>query len=279
MRLRVLEWLTPATDVPGGRPPLLLLHGGMAHAGWWQPLAPLLEGFVRPFAFDRRGHGDSDWLDPTRYGWERDVADVRRVMRALDPGPWLIAGHSQGGLLAADLAARGDAPLAAIILLDVPLHPTGQRLKRAGDGFRKLPQLRYPSLDDAIRTFKPFPAPHRISPAVLQSIARESFKPTEDGGHTSKFHWQVFRADRDGTQRHPLADFADRLAGIRVPALCLRGAESTILSPEDHADMAARIPRASAVEIPDSTHNLHAEQPERIASAIRSFVASLQGRF
>src|SRR4029450_1007813 len=67
LRLWVRTW-------PGEGSPLMLLHGGMAHSGWWDTLAPELTPCCRPHAFDRRGHGESEWADPTRYGWGRGLA-------------------------------------------------------------------------------------------------------------------------------------------------------------------------------------------------------------
>lgn len=245
----------------------------MAHARWFDPLAPLLAREFRPFALDRRGHGDSDWTSPERYGWQRDLDDLIHTLTTLDPGPWVLAGHSQGGLLAADLAARRLHPIAALVLLDVPLHPSGARLRRTGDGFRRMPQLRWPTLEDAVRAFRPFPSPHCVPQDILAEIARVSFKPTEDGGWTSKFHWKVFQRDAS-KEPSPLAHFAERLGDIEVPTLCLRGAESTILTPEEHREMATRIPRASACEIPATTHNLHVEAPAAVAEAVIGFARS-----
>jgi len=251
-------------------PPLLLLHGGMAHARWFDWLGPLLASAYRPIALDRRGHGDSDWTEPERYGWERDLADVAAVCGALDPGPWTVVGHSQGGLIAAALAARRPGWVGALVLLDVPLHPTGPRLRRTGEALRKVPQLRWPSLEDAARSFRPFPTPHRIPEDALRHLARASFKPTGDGGYTSKFHWKIFQ--RNGAREaNPLARFADELRDIAVPTLCLRGAESSILTPEEHAEMARRIPSARAVEISRATHNVHVEEPESVAREILEF--------
>ena len=41
-----------------GRPGLVLVHGGAAHSGWWDHVAPLL-GTHRVVAPDLSGHGDS----------------------------------------------------------------------------------------------------------------------------------------------------------------------------------------------------------------------------
>jgi pimeloyl-ACP methyl ester carboxylesterase len=243
----------------------------MAHARWFDPLAPRLAPALHPYALDRRGHGDSDWADPERYGWDRDLADLTGAMRALDPRPWVLLGHSQGGLIAADIAARGLHPIAALILLDIPLHPAGEKLRQTGAGFRRIPQIRWPSLDDAVRGFRPFPAPHRVPRDVLEPIARASFKPSDDGGWTSKFHWKVFQRDRT-KEGSPLADFAEHLRSIAAPTLCLRGSDSTILSRDEHREMTARIPGAVGIEISGTTHNLHVESPEAVAEAVLEFV-------
>jgi len=44
-----------------GRPPLLFLHGGSAHAHWWDFVAPAFTEHFHVMALDQRGHGDSQW--------------------------------------------------------------------------------------------------------------------------------------------------------------------------------------------------------------------------
>lgn len=263
-----------AQDPGGAASPLLLLHGGMAHAGWWGPLVRALGPEVRVFAPDRRGHGRSDWADLERYGWEIDLRDMERVADVLDPGSWVVVGHSQGALLAAHLALRSRIALGGLVLLDAPLEPRAPSLVRAGKSFRRVPQLRYRSLESAMRRFQPYPAPHHVPSEVLREIARESFKPCDDGkGYVSCFHWRRFQAV-DGPE-HPLTHFADDIRRIEVPTLVLRAAESTILSAADHAEFVRRLPRGRGIEIPGVTHSLHVEDPAALAAALRLFVSEL----
>ncbi|MBV8053650.1 MAG: alpha/beta fold hydrolase, partial [Deltaproteobacteria bacterium] len=42
-----------------GRSPLLFLHGGSAHAHWWDFVAPAFTEHFHVMALDQRGHGDS----------------------------------------------------------------------------------------------------------------------------------------------------------------------------------------------------------------------------
>lgn len=254
-------------------PPILLLHGGMAHARWFDFMGPLLAPLGRPFAMDRRGHGESDWTEREGYGWERDVADIGEIARRLDEGPWVLVGHSQGGILAADLAARRGIPLRALVLLDVPLFLGTPAMRHAGERLSKIPQMHWPTLDAACAGFRPYPLPHLIPDGRLAQLARSSFKPNGEGGFTSRFHWKVFRADPKGG---PGSGFAERIRRIAAPTLCLRGAASTILSADDHAETVRRIPLGQPVVIPAATHHLHVEQPHAVAGAIADFLSGIE---
>lgn len=255
--------------------PLLLLHGGMGHSRWWDFVAPALTDVAHPVALDRRGHGESDWADPESYGWERDLLDVEEAMRRLSPLPWSLAGHSQGGLLAVHLATRGNVEIRELILLDVPLEPQSPSLQRAGQAFRRIPQIRYPSLEAALQRFQPFPSQHRVPPDVLDYLARHSFKPADDGDGdelVSRFHWKSYQRDRS-REGNPLADHRERLHAIAVPVLSVRGGESTILSRDDQTELLRILRDGRGVEIPHATHSLHAEQPALVAQAMRAFLS------
>jgi len=268
LRLHVADFGGPDAAMP-----TLLLHGGMAHAGWWDPLATRLAERLHPFGLDRRGHGRSDWAELAKYGWETDLRDAERIAGELDPRPWLVVGHSQGGLIAVHLAVRAKMSIAAMVILDAPLHPGAQSLRRAGDSFRRMPQIRYPSLEHALKRFQPYPAEHYVPPEILQRIAEQSFKPDDEGGFVSRFHWKRFQAD--SRAESPLRDFGGDVRRVPVPTLVVRGSESTILSAEEHADFVAWLPHGRGAVIPGATHSLHVERPDEVAAAIFEFTATL----
>jgi len=65
---------------------------------------------VRAVAYDRAGLGDSD-PDPQIPSAERAVADLSTLISLVSAEPCVVAGHSSGGLLAAERSARhGVAP-------------------------------------------------------------------------------------------------------------------------------------------------------------------------
>jgi pimeloyl-ACP methyl ester carboxylesterase len=253
--------------------PVLLLHGGMAHGGWWDPVGRLLSGEFRPFAPDRRGHGSSDWVDPSRYGWLRDLEDAEALAAEIDPGPWVLVGHSQGGLLAVQVALRARIEVAALVVVDAPFDPRSPRLVRAGRGLRRIPQRRHPTLEAAVKGFQPYPPPHRVPDSRLAELARASFKRGDDGQWTSRFHFKRLQAD-EGPD-HPLDGYVEDLRRLAVPTLVLRAADSRILSEADHAEYVRRIPLGRGEVIADATHSLHVERPQEVARAIGNFARSL----
>src|SRR6266403_5526396 len=88
LKLHYLDW--------GGDPKkrtFVLLHGGGAHAHWWDYVAPELTPHGRVLALDFRGHGRSQWTNPPHYGPPAYVDDVRGLLDILGTKVVLI-GHS-----------------------------------------------------------------------------------------------------------------------------------------------------------------------------------------
>ncbi len=96
-----------------GAPPVVCLHGVNAHGLRFRPLAEEhLAGRFRVRALDLRGHGRSGWEPP--WTIEAHVGDLRETVT--EPAAWI--GHSFGGRLVMELAAREPALVERAVLLD-----------------------------------------------------------------------------------------------------------------------------------------------------------------
>ena len=91
LRLHALEWGAP------GRPALCFLHGGSAHAHWFDAVVPAFVDRFHVVSLDQRGHGESAWSPEAAYGTEEFAADLLGVMGALGWARMVIVGHSMGG--------------------------------------------------------------------------------------------------------------------------------------------------------------------------------------
>jgi pimeloyl-ACP methyl ester carboxylesterase len=106
----------------GAGSPTVVLEPGLgesarAMARW---IGPDVARTTRICVYDRAGHGRSD----TAPGNKADAAlDVDRLLaRAHIPGPYVIAGHSLGGMFTLAFARRFPNQVAGVVLLD-SMHP------------------------------------------------------------------------------------------------------------------------------------------------------------
>lgn len=115
-----------------GGPTVLLEAGFGATSAAWRKVAPDLSRTTRVCAYDRAGYGFSD-PGPL----PRDGADIARdldqaLTGARIAGPFVVVGHSAGGLYARLFAARRPNDVKGLVLLD----PTVERraVSPVGDG-------------------------------------------------------------------------------------------------------------------------------------------------
>lgn len=99
-----------------GNPTFIFIHGGGADSSH---LAPQFYFFARrgtAINLDLRGYGKSD--KPTQYGtFAQDADDVAYLCRQLKITSPIIVGHSTGGMVAVELAAKHPMLPAAIVLI------------------------------------------------------------------------------------------------------------------------------------------------------------------
>ncbi|MEL7030337.1 MAG: alpha/beta hydrolase, partial [Pseudomonadota bacterium] len=76
-----------------GRPGLLLIHGGRAHAHWWRPFAHFFADKYRVAALNLSGMGDSGWREAYSMPcYVREVFAVAEAAGLSDDGPPLVVG-------------------------------------------------------------------------------------------------------------------------------------------------------------------------------------------
>ena len=257
----MLEWGGPA---PSG---VLLLHGGAAHAHWFDAVAgPGLSAGRHVVALDQRGHGESDWARPPAYATQDFAADLLGVLDALGWARAVLAGHSMGGHNAIAGAAWHPERVRGLVIVDSrPAIPAERLAQMKERGVR--PPRRHPTVEAAVAAFRLLPPDTVAEPALLAHLARKSVA-WRDGAVSLRFDPACYAA-REPVDGWPL------LSKITAPTLVVRGERSPIL-PRPMADrLRAEIPGARLVEVPDAFHHLVLDRPEAFARALRDFLDDL----
>ncbi|MCB1954333.1 MAG: alpha/beta hydrolase [Rhodocyclaceae bacterium] len=118
-----LESAREAVGVEGpGKIPVVLQSGLGDGTEAWDVLAPMLRDRYRVVRFDRPGYGGAKATPGPRDPCTIADETRERLLAAGIRPPWLLVGHSLGGLYQYVFARRYPAEVAGLVLLD-PTHP------------------------------------------------------------------------------------------------------------------------------------------------------------
>ena len=241
-----------------GLPGLVLIHGGAAHSGWWDHIAPQLTSH-RVVAVDLTGHGDSD---------RREVYDLRQwareivtVAAAEDLGRPVVVGHSMGGWVAVTTGVEHGDLFSAVAYIDSPLNDQPPEEARLAE--RRRPTRVYATPEEAIVRFRTIPPQDLVLPYVGEHVARQSLHRVE-GGWTWKFDPTLFG--------HRLL-LRDMLPQLRCPVALFR-CEHGLVSLEMATEMRRLVPGTlPVVDLPDAGHHPMLDQPLALVTGLRTLLA------
>lgn len=239
-------------EVHGSGPAILLTHGYSAIARMWDgQIAPLSRDHTL-ILWDMRGHGESDYpTDPTRYSEDETVADMEAILDTVGAKKAVIGGLSLGGYMSLAFHRAHPERVKALLIVDT------------GPGFKN-DEARQGWNDTAMKTAARFER-DGLAPLARASAERSGAKHRSADG-------LILAARGMLTQRD--ARVIESLPDIKVPALVVVGADDTpFLKAADY--MAAKIPSASKVVIPNAGHAANVDQPELFNKAINGFLQGL----
>lgn len=240
-----------AFDVHGSGPALLLTHGYSATSEMWSGQVEALAADHTLITWDMRGHGQSDSpADPDQYSAALTVADMAALLDHVEAPSAVVGGLSLGGDMSLAFHLAYPERVRALLIFD-----TGPGFKNdeARAGWNAY-------ANNFADEFASKGLDHLASASVEQATANRR----EASG-------LVLAARHMLTQQH--ADVIESLPSIEVPSLVLVGAnDKPFLNATDY--MAAKIPAATKVVIPDAGHASNIDQPDAFNAAVESFLTS-----
>jgi len=248
-----------------GRPPMLCVHGGAAHAHWFDFVAADLSMDHHVRAIDQRGHGDRAWADPPNYSYERYAADLAEVVDRLDLHHFTLIGHSMGGMVSLVYAATYPGRVARLIVVDTTMHMAEERIAAMHSRGNRQGST-YASREAFLARYRLLPAGTTAAPDIVRHLAQNGGRPAADGTWRHKFDRNVY-ATRVRLNGLPYWN------QIGIPALLVKGGRSERITPEISAEVLARCPHAELAEVAHADHHVTLDNPSGFVHAVRAFLA------
>ena len=244
-------------------PPVICLHGVNAHGLRFRPLAERLAVRFRVRALDLRGHGRSGWEAP--WTIEAHVGDLRETVTA--PATWI--GHSFGGRLVMELAARDPVLVERAVLLDPAIAvPRDIAHARAAD---ELAEHSFASPQEALESRIGGGGLGWLAHApreLLEEDVREHLVESPGG----RFRYR-YSSEAVAAAYHEMANDPPPFEALRIPTLLVVGSHSKLVSAgelERYRDALGDLLRVAVVP---GGHIVLWDALEETSAALQSFLA------
>jgi pimeloyl-ACP methyl ester carboxylesterase len=248
----------PATKTPT----VILEAGGGAYSTVWSKMQAVLDDRVRSCAYDRAGLGWSG-VGPTPQTMRQEVFELHALLQAGKiPGPYILVGHSIGGLLVRLYADRYGSEVSGIVLA-AGTHESA-RLGVIGKGWVRVREQ---------ATGRPIPEPSTRTPPA-GSV--QTYDPSEDYfAEELALLYRARLANREPLGDTPLLVLAPTRQDPPPPGTPAELWAELRVEKDDQATGLVLLSRNSRlIRDPTSGHQIHADNPQLVARAIEEVLAA-----
>jgi pimeloyl-ACP methyl ester carboxylesterase len=236
---------------PAGGPTVVLESGAGNDSTAWDRVQPEVAKFARVCAYDRAGLGGSDPV-PAPRSIVAVTEDLRALLRnAKAAGPYVLVGHSLGGILARLYASYYPAEVAGMVLVESAHEDEADR------ALRLIPRETYKEMLKRL-------GPADLIPQLGEPIDSCSIRPLMNA-----LDW---RADV------PLVVLTQgRPYGPDMVAVPSTAPQAYRLHLELQRDLARRSPGGRHVIARKSGHAVHRDEPGLVVEAVRRVFDEVRG--
>ncbi len=243
---------------------LLMIHGSLCDARYWQPQMRALAAVREVCAPSLRHYHPLPVLGPL--DWRRDVRDMLALIDHLSPdAPVDLMGHSRGGAIAYQLALAAPRRVRRLILAE----PGGE----VGDG---------PGADPAaqakLQVWKTQLC-ERVAVGELDQAVGEFVDAVSRPGSWAQSPADFRRMALDNAQTlpgqldDPLPGYdLEQLAALDLPALLVKGQRSRLRFQRTVDALGRALPQARVVEIAGASHGMNLAHPRAFNTAVLDFL-------
>jgi 3-oxoadipate enol-lactonase len=252
-------------DEAGSGPETIVFsHSYLLDGRHFSPQMDFFKDRYRCLAFDHRGHGRSQ-ATQNGYDVENFYQDTVAFIEAVGAAPCHFVGLSTGGFVGLRLALRRPDLLRKLVLMDTSAEP---------EPAENLGQYRL--MMRVVRLLGWWPVIGRVMPIFF---TRQFLKDPARRDEVAFYKSVIKGQDRAAMVKFGQAIFSrasvlDQIGAITTPTLVMVGERDVATTPDKARAMAAKIPGARLVTIPEAGHISTAEQPRLVNAALDEFLAT-----
>jgi len=242
-----------AYDSTGQGFPLVLVHGFTGSSLDWVDVIEPLARDRQVVTFDHRGHGESpNTGDASTYTFDQLVADMTVLLDDLELDRFDLLGHSMGGVVAMRYALAHPERVRSLVLMDTAAGSATGNAEMMRAGIEMVRTQGTSALFELIQGF--------LGEGEVADVQRARMR-------TKLAQMDPVAFTELGEELLTYPSVLDRLAGLEIPTTVLVGVD-------DHGlrgaadDLAATIPGAELVVIPDAAHSPQDENRDAWLAAV-----------
>jgi len=221
--------------------PVILVHGALGNSNYWGLQVPALARHYKVIVLDSRGQGRTTWNSEPPLSFHLMASDVLALMDALHIPKAALVGWSDGGIIGLDIAIHHPERLTRLFAFGANSDPSAIKddiqQRATFSGYFRRAKEEYPKLS---------PAPNQ----------RKAFSEQLDKMEDTEPHFSD-----------------DELRSIRVPTWIVDGDREEGIKREDTDHMAALIPGAGELILPNVSHFALLQDPEQFNEALLHFLS------
>jgi len=277
---------------PEDAPVLLFLHGFPEAAFVWDPLLEHFAGEYRCIAPNLRGYERSSApAEVEAYRAKHLVADIAALVDALGGSVEALVAHDWGGAVAWNFAVLHGRRLKRLVIINSPhpatflrelQHNPAQQAASAYMNFLCRPDAEDLLAENDFARIWPFldgpgeSDPPRPAAAWLDEDTKAQYRDVwQQGlrGPVNFYRASPLRPPTDDDRSVMQVQLQPESVTVQVPTRVIWAEGDTALLPALLDGLDAYVPKLTLVRIPNATHWVIHEQPERIAQEIESALA------
>ncbi len=259
--LLLLRWsMKLHYEVQGEGHPLIILHGLFGSIDNWRTQRENLSRSFAVYALDLRNHGASPHSDVFTYAAMAE--DLQEFLETQEISSAFVLGHSIAGRAAIDFALTHPERVDRLVVVDIALRAYSPANKSILEALLSLDIDDFRTRAEADAALQGKIPDTRVRQFLLKNLVR-----TKDG----LWRWRMnLKGVYDNYER--LCEPLEIEGQFMKPACFIRGGKSKYIEASDVSDIKKIFPSAEILTIPNASHWVHIDAPQRFTETVVDFL-------